>query len=110
MEWIDKLDVAVTVTDENGHIIYMNDKAARTFEKQGGRELIGSSLSECHNERSNRIIADIIRTRTNNVYTIEKNGKKKLIFQAPWPADGAFRGLVELSLELPAELPHFIRD
>lgn len=110
MEWIDKLDVAVTVTDDSGRIIYMNDKAARTFEKQGGRELIGTGLSDCHSDRSNRIIAEIIRTRTNNVYTIEKNGKKKLIFQAPWPAEGAFGGLVELSIELPAELPHFIRD
>ncbi len=45
-----------------------------------------------------------------NVYTIEKKGKKKLIYQAPWFLDGAFGGLVELSLEIPFEMPHFIRD
>lgn len=110
MEWIDKLDAAVTVTDEQGRIIYMNDKAGLTFEKQGGTGLVGSDLSACHSERSNRIIAEIIRTRTNNVYTIEKNGRKKLIFQSPIIVNGEFNGLVELSIELPTGMQHFIRD
>ena len=45
-----------------------------------------------------------------NVYTIEKHGIKKLIYQAPWYRDGEFAGLVELAIELPAELPHFVRS
>jgi hypothetical protein len=44
------------------------------------------------------------------VYTIEKNGVRKLIFQAPWFQDGKYAGLVELALEIPAEMPHFVRD
>ena len=35
-------------------------------------------------------------SRKPNVYTIEKGGRKKLIFQAPWFEGGAFAGLVEL--------------
>ncbi|MCK7539496.1 MAG: hypothetical protein MZV63_55615 [Marinilabiliales bacterium] len=53
----------------------------------------------------------MIRTRPNNVYAIEreKEGKKKLIFQTPWISDGEFKGLVELSLEIPFDMRHFIR-
>ena len=44
-----------------------------------------------------------------NVYTIEKNGIKKLIYQSPWFEKGVMKGLVELSLEIPFDMPHFIR-
>ena len=42
-------------------------------------------------------------------YTIEKNGVKKLIYQIPWYENGEFMGLVEFSLEIPFEMPHYIR-
>ena len=48
--------------------------------------------------------------REKNVYTIEKNGVKKMIFQSPWYKDGIYAGFVELSLEIPFEMPHFIRS
>ena len=51
-----------------------------------------------------------MQTGQTNVYTIEKKGVKKLIYQTPWYHDGAFAGLVELGLEIPAEMPHFVRD
>lgn len=110
MDWIEKLDGSVIVTDVQGELIYMNDKAVRQFEKDGGAALIGRKLSECHSERSNKIIEEMIRTRSNNVYTIEKKGKKKLIFQSPWISDGEFKGLIELSLEIPFDMPHFVRE
>ena len=45
-----------------------------------------------------------------NAYTIEKRGVRKRIYQAPRFRDGAFQGLVELSLEIPESMPHFVRD
>ena len=39
----------------------------------------------------------------------EKNGVKKLIYQTPWYENGEFMGLVEFSLEIPFEMPHYIR-
>jgi len=45
-----------------------------------------------------------------NAYTIEKRGVRKLIYQAPWYEDGQYLGFVELSLELPTPLPHFVRE
>ena len=50
-----------------------------------------------------------MRTRQPNIYTIEKKGIKKLIYQAPWFQDGQLAGLVELSLEIPFDMPHFLR-
>lgn len=45
-----------------------------------------------------------------NIYTIEKKGVKKLICQASWYKDGRYAGIVELSLEIPENMPHFVRE
>jgi hypothetical protein len=45
-----------------------------------------------------------------NVYTMEKGGVKKLVYQAPWYEEGKYRGYIELALVLPDVLPHFVRD
>ena len=110
MDYFENFEGAVTISDLKGTIIYMNEKAISTFEKDGGRGLIGKNLEDCHKERSNEIIRQILSTKKKNVYTIEKNGKKKLIFQAPWYKGFELSGLVELSLEIPFEMAHFNRD
>jgi len=109
-DWATEFPGAVTVAGKDGTILYMNDKAAKTFEREGGRSLIGTDLMACHNENSRGIIRRIMDEEKPNVYTIEKKGIKKLIFQAPWYESGELAGLVELSLEIPFELPHFKRE
>ena len=108
-DWAKEFPGAVTVCDSQGIIVYMNDKSEATFEGDGGRSLIGKNLFGCHSAESNRKIEEIMRTRQPNIYTIEKKGVKKLIYQAPLYQDGQFSGLVELSLEIPFEMPHFLR-
>jgi len=110
MEWIEKFDGNVIVSDAQGKIIYMNEKALSHYEKDGGSSLIGQDLLACHNETSRIKIMEIMTSGQKNVYTIEKRGKKKIIYQSPWFRDGKFRGIIELSLEIPAEMPHFIRE
>jgi len=109
-DWAVEFPGAVTICDRDFTIIYMNDKAAEVQAKHGGRALLGKNLLDCHSERSKGIIRDILSTGRTNVYTIEKQGVKKLIYQAPWKKDGRIAGLVEVSLELPAELPHYVRQ
>jgi transcriptional regulator with PAS, ATPase and Fis domain len=109
-EWIKEFPAAVTVCDKDGILLEMNDKAAKTFEEDGGRKLLGSNVLDCHPEPA-RTQTELLLTRhEKNVYTIEKNGVKKLIYQSPWYKNGEFAGLVEISLEIPLELPHFIRS
>ncbi len=110
IDWTKEFGVSITVCDNEGIITDMNNKSAATFEKDGGFGLIGKSLFECHNKNSADQIRDLLDHQKTNVYTIEKNGVKKLIYQAPWYNNGEMKGLVELSLEIPFEMPHFIRD
>ncbi len=109
-EWTREFPASITLCDPEGIILALNDKACETFASDGGIDLIGRNLLDCHPEPSRTKGAELLRTREPNVYTIEKNGVKKLIFQSPWYMEGTFAGLVELSLPLPAELPHFVRD
>jgi len=107
--WADELDAGVTVIDAQGVILYMNSKAAKIFERFGGASLVGKNALECHPELARTKLAGLLKEPRANAYTIEKNGVKKLIYQTPWRKDGKFGGLVELSLELPAEMPHHVR-
>lgn len=110
LDWIKEFPAAVTVCDATGIILDMNDKAAKAYEKDGGRALIGCNMLDCHPERARGKTEALLAGREKNVYTIEKNGIKKLIYQSPWFRDGQYAGFVELSLEIPFELPHFIRS
>lgn len=109
-DWALEFPGAVTVCDRDFTIIYMNDKSAKTFAKWGGEALLGKSLEGCHKPESIATMRRILETGEPNVYTIEKEGQKKLIYQAPWRKEGVIAGLVELSLVLPAEMPHFKRS
>lgn len=108
--WVQEFPGAVTVCDARGIILAMNAKAARAFEEDGGHALIGSDVMDCHPEPARSRLRALLENRQTNVYTIEKKGVKKLIYQAPWYREGRFAGLVELSLEIPFEMPHFLRD
>ena len=103
------LPFAVTACDNEGIIIYMNEKSRATFIKNESESLIGKSLFDCHGEKSAVKIKELLTEGTTNSYTISKNGLKKLIYQCPWYKDGKVAGLVEISLVIPEEMPHFVR-
>lgn len=109
MEWIKESDFSVTLCEKNGTITYMNDKAIKTFEKDGGKKLIGTNVLDCHPEPSRTQLAGMLKTETKNVYTIQKNGIKKLIYQAPYYENKEYKGFVEISMELPEVMENFVR-
>ena len=106
-DWAKELNCAVTVCDNDGIVLYMNDKAKETFARHG--DLIGKSLIPCHNERSRAIIADLLASGGSNSYTIEKNGVRKMIYQTAWKENGKVAGLVEISMVIPEDMPHYVR-
>lgn len=108
--WVQEFAAAVTVSDAQGKVIEMNATAAQTFEKDGGTKLIGTNVLDCHPEPARSKLRSIMEKRKPNVYTIEKAGVKKLIYQTPWFSGGKYAGVVELSIEIPFDLPHFVRD
>jgi PAS domain-containing protein len=108
--WLDGIAVAAMVCDRQGICLYVNEHAARQFAKDGGRALVGRNLLDCHPEPARAQFAAQLAKPSPNSYTIEKNGVRKLIHQIPWYRHGSFAGVVELGFELPATLPHFVRD
>ncbi|MDO9257320.1 MAG: PAS sensor protein [Bacteroidales bacterium] len=105
-----ELPFAITVCDTEAIILYMNDRSISTFKKYGGADIIGTSLFDYHHGPSAIKLHELLDTQTKNAYTIEKNGIKKMIYQSPWFKDGEFAGLIELSLEIPMEMAHFVRQ
>lgn len=106
-DWAKEMNCAVTVCNTEGIILYMNDKAKATFARHG--DLIGKNLMGCHNDRSKDIIRDLLETGGSNAYTIDKEGLRKMIYQTAWSVDGKVAGLVEISMVIPSDMPHYIR-
>lgn len=108
--WVQEYVGSITVCDIKGIILEMNYGAVKANQDQGGEKLIGTNLLDCHPEPARSKLLELMKSRQTNVYTIEKNGKKKLIHQAPWYKNGKYSGFIELSLEIPKEMSHFVRD
>jgi hypothetical protein len=108
-EWVRGFPGAVTVCDREGVILEMNERSIAVFAADGGAARIGTNVLDCHPEPSRSKLASMLAAGRPNVYSIEKHGVKKLIYQAPWYRDGTYSGFVELSLEIPFDLPHFVR-
>lgn len=107
--WVKEFPGAVTVCDRKGIVLFMNDRSCQVFARDGGAEMIGKSLIDCHPEPARSKLIDMLTNPRCNSYTIEKNGIRELIYQSPWLQDGQYMGFVELSLEIPMEMPHFVR-
>ena len=81
--FFEEADVAVTICDREGRIIEMNEQS-RQVNLKPGQSLI--------------------------VYTITKGDKKKLIYQIPWYENGEYAGFMELSMIIPHEMAHYVRQ
>ncbi|MEW6027354.1 MAG: diguanylate cyclase [Planctomycetota bacterium] len=109
VNWTSEFPGAITVCDAKGTILYMNRKAVEVSQKYGGLKLIAKNVLDCHPGPARRKLALMLTTRKANVYTIEKKGIKKLIFQSPFYLKGKYKGFVELSLQIPFNMRHFVR-
>jgi sensor histidine kinase regulating citrate/malate metabolism len=110
MDWEKNYSAAIAICNKEGIITYLNDAAAAMYVNNGGYDLIGKSLFECHKPSSNDKMADIMRTGKPHTYTTEKKGIKRLIYQAPHIENGDVLGIVELAIEIPFDIPHHIRS
>ncbi len=109
-QWVSEYQASIMVCDAEGIILEMNEAAVAGYASDGGRELIGANVLDCHPEPARTQLGQMLSSEEPHVYTIEKRGQKKLVYQAPWYAEGRYAGFVEMVLPLPAEMPHFIRQ
>jgi transcriptional regulator with PAS, ATPase and Fis domain len=110
MNWFNGVPMVITVCDTQGTIVFMNDKSKNTFYNDGSGDLVGKNLYDCHTLSSQDKIKHLLETKSSNIYTIKKKNKKKMIIQMPWMQNNEIMGLVEFSLDLPENVPHFNRD
>jgi transcriptional regulator with PAS, ATPase and Fis domain len=104
-DYFKEFNAAVTVCNTEGKVIWMNDKSKLV----NYGDFTGKNLIDCHPEPAKIKLLDLMKNQKTNIYTIEKNGIKKLIYQSPWYENGIYAGIVELSIEIPFEMPHYVR-
>lgn len=108
-KWHEDFAGALTICDAEGIILYMNKKALEIFKDDGGIELIGTNVLNCHTEPSRSQLKRMLIEQSENIYIVEKNGNKELIYQGPWFESGEYCGIIELSIEFPATIKHICR-
>lgn len=57
---IDADEAAVVICDLAHTIVYMNPSAIARYSKSGGAALMGSSLLDCHNDKANEKIKEVV--------------------------------------------------
>ncbi len=70
----------VVVCDLDHTIVYMNPVAIERYAKRGGKDLIGRSLLNCHNDKSCELINKVLdwfrESKDNNIVYTFKNKKE----------------------------------
>lgn len=105
-DWAKTMKCGITVCNAEGIIIYMNERAVEMKHSN----LVGRDVMLCHNPHSQEIIRHLLAEGGQHVYTIEKDGMRKLLYQSSWlDEDGKVGGLCEIMAFLDGEIPHFVR-
>lgn len=97
---IDQDRCAVVLCNLEHEIIYMNPAAIKNYEKRGGKELIGTSLLDCHNSESVRKIKEVVNwfglsTYNNIVYTYYNEKQNKDVYMVALRDGGKLIGYYE---------------
>jgi transcriptional regulator with PAS, ATPase and Fis domain len=106
LEWFETLPCSVTVCDRDYKILYMNGRAAEVTKEDGGKSLIGQSLLDCHPPKARKKLREVMASGKPNAYTVEKHGVRKQVYQSHWKRGGRVAGLVEISFEIPSNMPN----
>jgi hypothetical protein len=106
--WVKEFPGSISVCDTEGILLEMNELARA--QEVYAEDLIGTNILDCHPEPARTKLKEMLASGQANIYTIEKRGKKKIIYQAPWYDEGKYAGIVELGLEIPEVMPHFMRE
>ncbi len=70
--WVEEFPGAVTVCDREGIILEMNERAAKSFGKQGGKDLIGTNVLDCHPEAAREKLRGLMERQEAHVYTSKR--------------------------------------
>lgn len=100
-QWSEEISFPVTICDKNGIIVAMNQKSKEIFKKDGGGELIGKSLLDCHPEPSKTKLLTMLENHQPNTYISNSGERNQLVHEVPWYVKGEYMGFVEVIIALP---------
>ena len=109
-DWTREFPGAVTVCDRHGVITQMNEKSAKAFEADGGRALLGTNLLAATRSRPAARWPTCSRIRASTPTRLRSAACGSSSTRHPGIATASIQGLVELSLEIPVSMPHFVRE
>jgi len=75
----------IVICDLKHTIIYMNSSACQRYKRQGGEELMGKRLLNCHNPKSREMIEKVIAWfgesyDNNRIYTYRNDDENKDVY------------------------------
>jgi len=108
--WVRELPAEIMVCDPSGTIIEMNIQAEELFAEDGGRDLLGCDVLDCHPDPARSKLEGMLDKQTANSYFNTENGEKRFFYQSPWYKENRYAGFVEISFEVPGKIPHFVRE
>jgi transcriptional regulator with PAS, ATPase and Fis domain len=100
IDGFDEVAYPMTVCDTQGIIVYMNRASIQEFESDGGVELLGKSLLDCHPEPARAKLTEMLAKQIPNTYISRAAGKQYFVHETPWFEDGEYKGFVEISIEI----------
>jgi len=109
-KWVKEFPAEIMVCDSGGIIHEMNVHAEMLFAEEGGRKLLGKDVLECHTDPARGKLAEMLEKQIPNSYFNTENGEKRFFLQSPWFVDDHYAGFVEISFDVPQEIPHFVRE
>ena len=99
--WSKEVNFPVTICDKDGIIIATNDKSIESFKEDGGADLLGKNLLDCHPEPSKSKLMHMLQNQLTNTYIDTSNNRKQFVYETPWYENGEYRGFVEILINLP---------
>jgi transcriptional regulator with PAS, ATPase and Fis domain len=109
INWAKEIDATLIVSNEEGIIIEMNDKAKNVFAEDTDK-LIGSKLLNCHPAWARPKVEKLMQEKKPSCYTTETKKGNNFVYHSPWFESGEYKGLVEMVIPIPKDLPNIIRN
>lgn len=94
---LDSMKHPVLFVDTGHTIRYMNRPALRHYAKDGGERLLGTSIFDCHNQESGRLIREIFTEMERGLdeRLITDNDKHRIYMRVVRDPEGALLGYYE---------------